>query len=92
MKLSITFHPQTEHTIQTMHDILRSCVIYFKVSWDDHLPLIEFSYNNSYHSSILMTPFDELYGRRCRLPLRRFEVGEFSLLGPDIVYKVMEKV
>ena len=70
MKLSTTFHTQTdgqvERTIQTLEDMLRSCVIDFKGSWDDHLPLIDFSYNNRYHSSISMAPFEALYGRRCR--------------------------
>ena len=70
VKLSTAFHPQTdgqaERTIQTLEDMLRSCVIYFKGSRDDHLPLIEFSYNNNYHSSISMAPFEAHYGRRCR--------------------------
>ncbi|XP_060212237.1 uncharacterized protein LOC132639863 [Lycium barbarum] len=61
-------------------------------SWDDHLPLIEFSYNNSYHASIGMAPFEALYGRRCRSPIGWFEVGEAELLGPDLVYQAMEKV
>ncbi|WMV37963.1 hypothetical protein MTR67_031348 [Solanum verrucosum] len=70
VKLSTAFHPQmdsqAERTIQTLVDMLRACVIDFKGSWDDHLPLINFSYNNSYHSSIAMAPFEALYGRRCR--------------------------
>jgi len=73
VKLSTAFHPQTdgqaERTIQTLEDMLRACVIDFKGNWDDHLPLIEFSYNNSYHSSIAMAPFEALYGRRCRSPI-----------------------
>ena len=73
VKLSTAFHPQTdgqaEHTIQTLEDMLRACMIDFKGDWDDHFPLIEFSYNNSYHSSIGMAPFEELYGRRCRSPI-----------------------
>ncbi|WMV37848.1 hypothetical protein MTR67_031233 [Solanum verrucosum] len=71
--LSTTFHPQTdgkaEQTIQTYENLLRVCVIDFKGNWDDHFPLIEFSYNNSYHSSISMAQFDVLYGRRCRSPI-----------------------
>ncbi|WMV24814.1 hypothetical protein MTR67_018199 [Solanum verrucosum] len=66
---------QAEHTIQTLEDMLRACVIDFKVNSDDHLPLIEFSYNNSYHSSIAMALFKGLYGRRCRSPVGWFEVG-----------------
>ncbi|WMV59546.1 hypothetical protein MTR67_052931 [Solanum verrucosum] len=56
--------------------MLRESVIDFKGNWDDHLPLIEFAYNNSYHSSIVMAPFEALYGRRCRSPVRWFEVAQ----------------
>jgi len=73
VNLSTTFHPQTdgqaERTIQTLEDMLRVCVLDFKRSWDEHLPLIEFAYNNSYHSSIQMAPYEALYGRRCRSPV-----------------------
>ena len=86
VKLSIAFHPQfdgqAECTFQTLEDIFRGCVIDFRGSWDDHLPLIEFSYNNSYHSSIGMAPFESLYGRRCRSLVLLFKVGESSILGP----------
>ena len=67
-------------------------MIDFKGSWDDHLPLIEFSYNNSYHSSIQMAPYEALYERRCRSPVGWFEVGEEVLIGPDSVLYAMEKV
>ena len=54
--LSTSYHPQTdgqtERMIQTLEDMLRACVLEFGGSWDDHLPLVEFSYNNSYHASI----------------------------------------
>ena len=86
MKLSTVFHPQTdgqaERTIQTLEDILRACVIDFRGTWDDHLPLTEFLYNNSYHSSIGMALLEALYGRRCRSPVGWFEIGESSILGP----------
>ena len=72
--------------------MLRACVLDFKGSWDDHLPLIEFSYNNSFHSSICMAPFEALYGRKCISPIGWFEVGEAAVSGPDLVFKVMEKV
>ncbi|GKF10809.1 putative reverse transcriptase domain-containing protein [Tanacetum coccineum] len=49
--------------------MLRACVIDFGGTWDVHLPLAEFSYNNSYHSSIMCAPFKALYGRKCRLRL-----------------------
>ncbi|CAN4099443.1 unnamed protein product [Withania somnifera] len=96
VNLSTAFHPQTdgqaERTIQTLEDILRACVLDFKGSWHDHLPLIEFAYNNSYHSSIKMAPYEALYGRKCRSPIGWFEVGETVLLGPDLVQQAMEKV
>ncbi|KAI3684730.1 hypothetical protein L6452_33955 [Arctium lappa] len=73
LRLSTSYHPQTdgqsERTIQTLEDMLRACVIDFKGSWETHLPLIEFSYNNSYHASIQVAPFEALYGRKCRTPL-----------------------
>ena len=64
---STGFHPQTdgqsERTIQTLEDMLHACVLQFKGSWDTHLSLMEFAYNNSYHSSIGMAPYEALYGR-----------------------------
>ena len=96
VNFSTAFHPQTdgqaERTIQTLEDMLRACVIDFKGNWDDHLPLIEFAYDNSYHSSIQMAPYEALYGRRCRSPIGWFEVGEAQLIGPDLVHQAMEKV
>ncbi|WMV44978.1 hypothetical protein MTR67_038363 [Solanum verrucosum] len=84
VNLSIAFHPQingqVERTIQTLEDILRACVIDFKGNWDEHLPLIEFAYNNSYHSNIQMAPYEALYGRKCRSPTGWFEVGEVGLI------------
>ncbi|WMV23933.1 hypothetical protein MTR67_017318 [Solanum verrucosum] len=71
---------------------LRACVIDFKGSWDDHPPLLEFAYNNSYYPSIQMAPYETLYGRRCRSPVGWFEVGETTLIGPDSVHDAMEKV
>ena len=67
-------------------------MIDFKGSWDDHLPFIEFAYNNSYHSSIPMSPYEALYGRRCRYNVGWFEVGETSLIGTYSVFNGMEKV
>ncbi|KAJ9551973.1 hypothetical protein OSB04_016018 [Centaurea solstitialis] len=73
LHFSTAYHPQTdgqsERTIQTLEDMLRACVLDFGGSWDTYLPLAEFSYNNSYHSSIGMPPFEMLYGRRCRTPI-----------------------
>ena len=96
MKLSTSFHAQTdrqvERTIHTLEDMLRECVIDFKGSWDNHLPLIEFSYNNSYHSSIGKAPFETLYGMRCRSLVGWFEVAKSSILGPEIINEAMEKL
>ena len=72
--------------------MLRACLIVFKGSWDDHLPLIEFAYNNNYHSSIQMAPYEALYRHRCRSPVGLFEEGEAALIGPDSVLDAMEKV
>ncbi|KAL8120679.1 hypothetical protein AgCh_017748 [Apium graveolens] len=89
LKMSTSYHPQTdgqsERTIQTIEDMLRTCAIDFKRNWDDHLPLIEFFYNNSYHASIGMPPYEPLYGRKCRSPTYWDEVGERKLIGPELV-------
>nr|GFB50396.1 reverse transcriptase domain-containing protein [Tanacetum cinerariifolium] len=62
--------------IQTLKDMLRACVIDFGKGWVKHLPLAEFSYNNSYHASIKAAPYEALYGRKCRSPVCWAEVGE----------------
>nr|GEX90540.1 putative reverse transcriptase domain-containing protein [Tanacetum cinerariifolium] len=72
---------QNERTIQTLEDMLRSCTIDFGKGWVNHLPLVEFSYNNSYHTSIKAAPFEALYGRKCRSPICWTEVGEAQVLG-----------
>ncbi|GJS04890.1 reverse transcriptase domain-containing protein [Tanacetum coccineum] len=73
LDMSTAYHPQTdgqsERTIQTLEDMLRACVMDFGKGWDRHLPLIEFSYNNNYHTSIKAAPFEALYGRKCRSPI-----------------------
>ena len=71
---------------------MRDCVIDFKGSWDDHLPLIEFDYDNSYHSNIQMAPYEALYECICRSPVGWFEVGATTLIGPGSVLYAMEKV
>ena len=93
---STAFHPQTdgqsERTIQTLEDMLRACVIEFKGSWDTHLALMEFAYNNNYQASIEMAPFEALYGRKCRTPVCWDEVGERRLVGLELVQITSEKV
>ncbi|GJT00011.1 putative reverse transcriptase domain-containing protein [Tanacetum coccineum] len=94
--LSTAYHPQTdgqsERTFQTLEDMLRACVIDFGGSWDVHPPLVEFSYNNSYHSSIRCAPFEALYGRKCRSPVLWEEIREGSLIGPKLVLETTDKV
>jgi hypothetical protein len=67
---SLAYHlqtdDQTERVNQILEDMLRACVMENQDSWDKHLPLIKFSYNNSYQESLKMAPFEVLYGRRCR--------------------------
>ncbi|KAL0561655.1 hypothetical protein IC582_002095 [Cucumis melo] len=96
LHFSIAFHPQTdgqsERTIQTFEDMLRACVLQFKGSWDSQLPLVEFAYNNSYHSSIEMAPYEALYGRRCRTSVCWDEVGERKLMGLELVRSTTENV
>ncbi|GJU92914.1 reverse transcriptase domain-containing protein [Tanacetum coccineum] len=96
LDMSTAYHPQTdgqsERTIQTLEDMLRACVIDFGGSWDVHLPLAEFSYNNSYHSSIKCAPFEALYGRKCRSPVLWAEIGESSLIGPELIQETTDKV
>ncbi|KAI5416559.1 hypothetical protein KIW84_041565 [Lathyrus oleraceus] len=83
---------QTERTIQSLEDLLRACVLEKGGAWDCYLPLIEFTYNNSFHSSIGMALFEALYGRRCRTPLCWYESGESAVVGPEIVQQTTEKI
>ncbi|GJX40638.1 putative reverse transcriptase domain-containing protein [Tanacetum coccineum] len=100
LDMSNAYHPQTdgqsERTIQTLEDMLRACVIDFGNGWVKHLPLVEFSYNNSYHASIKAAPFEALYGRKCRSPVCWAEVGQVQLTGPELrkpmEFQVRDKV
>ena len=78
-------------TIQVLDDMLRACVLDFKGSWE-HLPFVEFAYNNSYQASIQMAPYEDLYGRPCRSPICWTEVRESSITGPDLIRDTFEKV
>ncbi len=93
---SSAYHPQTcgqvERVNQVLEDMLRACVITFAKSWDDCLPLAEFSYNISYQKNLRMAPFEALYGRRCRSPLNWSEPEERVIFGPDLVTEAEEKV
>ena len=96
LDFSTTFYPQTdgqiERTIQTLEDMLRMCVLDFKGSWDQYLPLVKFAYNNNYHSSIGMPPYKALYGRKYRSPLCWTEVGEKQIEGLDLLKETSKKV
>nr|GFB90558.1 putative reverse transcriptase domain-containing protein [Tanacetum cinerariifolium] len=94
--MSTAYHPETdgqsERTIQTLKDMLRACVLDFGKGWDKHLPLVEFSYNNNYHTSIKAAPFEVLYGRKCRSPICWAEVGDRQVTSPKIIYETTEKI
>jgi hypothetical protein len=96
LKFSSAFHPQTdgqtERVNQQLEDMLRACAMDWNRSWSEHLPLAEFAYNNSYHSSIQMAPFEALYGRKCRSPLCWDAVGENTIIGPQMIADTVEKV
>ncbi|GJV70632.1 reverse transcriptase domain-containing protein [Tanacetum coccineum] len=95
LDMSTAYHPQTdgqsERTIQTL-GLVRACAIDFGKGWVNHLPLVEFSYNNSYHASIKAAPFEALYGRKCRSPVCWTEVGEAQILGPELIQETTEKI
>ncbi|GJW65055.1 putative reverse transcriptase domain-containing protein [Tanacetum coccineum] len=96
LDMSTTYHPQTddqsERTIQTLEDMLRACVLDFGKSWDRHLPLVEFCYNNNYHTTIKAAPFEALYGRKCQSLVCWPEVGDAQLTGPAIIHETIEKI
>ncbi|GJS17425.1 putative reverse transcriptase domain-containing protein [Tanacetum coccineum] len=96
LDMSTAYHLQTdgqsERTIQTLEDILFACVLDFGKGWDKHLSLVELSYNNSYHTSIKVAPFEALYGRKCRSPICWAEIGDSQLTSPKIIYETTEKI
>nr|GEY39934.1 hypothetical protein [Tanacetum cinerariifolium] len=96
INISTTYHPQTdgqsERTIQTLEDMLRARVIDFGNGWDRHLPLIVFSYNNSYHTSIKATPFKVLYGRKCESPVCWAEKSYLDVRHNPLEFQVGDKV
>lgn len=93
---STAFHPQTggqtERTNQILEDMLRACVLTYGTNWEKCLAFAKFSYNNSYQASLQMSPFEALYGRKCRTPLFWFEVGERQFFGPSIINEAQQNV
>ncbi|GMI69916.1 hypothetical protein HRI_000660900 [Hibiscus trionum] len=96
LNFGTSYHPQSngqlERVIQVLEDMLRCCVIDFQYSWEKHLSLAEFAYNNSFQASIQMAPFEALYGRKCRTPLCWAEAGKRLLSLPDMLKGTTEKV
>jgi len=94
--MSMAFHPeidaQTEKTIRTIEDMIRLCALEWAGDWEDYMPLVEFSYNNNYHSSIGMSPFEAMYGRPCRTPLCWTEVGERMSFNNRLINETAEKI
>jgi len=96
LTMSSAYHPQingqSERIIQSLEDLLRTCILDHLDTWDEVLPLIKFTYNNSFHTSIGMAPYEALYGRRCRTPLYWYQDGEAALVGPKLLEQTTDKV
>ncbi|GKC51587.1 putative reverse transcriptase domain-containing protein [Tanacetum coccineum] len=96
LDMSTAYHRQTDgqskRTIQTLEDMLHTYAIDFGKGWVNHLPLVEFSYNNSYHASIKAAPFEALYGQKCHSPVCWAEVREVQLTHPEIVQETTKKI
>ncbi|WVZ97914.1 hypothetical protein U9M48_043416 [Paspalum notatum var. saurae] len=96
LRFSTAYHPQTdgqtERTNQILKDMLRACAIQYGTSWDKSLPYAEFSYNNSYQASLKKSPFEALYGRRCRTPLFWNQTGEKQVFGPDLIREAEQQI
>ena len=96
LKFSRATHPQTdgqsELTMQTLEDMLRACALDFLGLWAEKVSLMEFAYNNSYHKSLGMSPFEALYRRKCQSPIHWLEAGERKFLGPKEVDAVSREI
>jgi hypothetical protein len=96
LNFSLAYHPETDGqttmTNQVLKDMLRACALKHGGSWDKSLPYVEFSYNNSYQAGLKMSPFEALYGRRCRTPLYWDQTGERQFLRPKIIQEAEEQV
>ena len=96
LNFSTAFYPQTDgqskRVIKILEYMLRSYAIDYEGSWDRHIPLVEFVYNNSFQSSIGMAPYEALYGRKCKTLLCWTELSERKVIGPDLIQQTEEKV
>jgi len=96
LKLSTTYHPKTdgktERVNKVMEDMLRMYVMDNQTQWEKYLPLVEFAYNNNYHSSIGMPPYKDLYGRPCRTPLSWDRLEDQVTVGPELIQEMEEQV
>nr|GEV29262.1 putative reverse transcriptase domain-containing protein [Tanacetum cinerariifolium] len=96
LDMSTAYHPQidghSKRIIQTLKDMLRACVLDFEGSWDVHLLLVKFSYNNSNHSSVRCVSFEVLYGRKCHSPIMWEKIKEGQMIGPELVQETIEKI
>jgi hypothetical protein len=96
LDFSSAYHPQidgqTERVNQILEDMLRACVLTYGKDWEQRLPYAKFSYNNGYQASLGMSPFEALYGRKCRTPLMWSEVRERALVGPALIKEAEERV
>jgi transposase InsO family protein len=96
LNFSLAYHfqteGQTERTNQVTEDMLRACALKHGGSWDKSLPYAEFSYNNSYQASLKMSPFEALYGRKCRTPLYWDQTRERQFFGPELIQEAEEQV
>eukprot|EP00253_Pinus_taeda_P002337 PITA_02337 len=94
--LSTAYHPetdgQTERVNQVLEDMLRMYVMDQQSHWEKYLPLVEFSYNSSYHNSIGMPPFEALYGRPCRTPLSWDRLEDRVIIGPELIHEMEAQV
>jgi hypothetical protein len=96
LNFSSAYHPQTdgqtERTNQVLEDMLRACALKHGGSWDKSLPYAEFFYNNIYQASLKMSPFEALYGRKCKTPLYWDQTSERQFFGPEIIQEAKEQV
>jgi hypothetical protein len=96
LNFSSAYHPQTDgqtgRTTQILEDMLRVCALKYGKGWDNSLPYVEFSYNNSYQASIKMASFEALYGRQCRTLLFWSQTGESEIFRPEVLKDAKKQV